>query len=149
MMMELIQQMNIDRRRSDERQQQMEIDRRRSEERYQTEQRQVAEERHPDRTDERERVQRLLTAAQQRTETPCITPFTHMTKGDDIAIFLMGFETHMRNFQVNKQHWIKHLIPVVTQQVLEAYDRVAQVQEGDYDLDKIAILKQFNVTTET
>ena len=105
----------------------------------QAELRRAAEERGRDRTAEHDRHQALIASSQQNRDAPRLTPFQQMKKGDDIEIFLTGFETHMRNFQVNKRHWTSHLTPILNQQVMEAYSRIQQDQQRDYDIVKTSL----------
>ena len=54
------------------------------------------------------------------------------------------FEKHnvVQNYSIDKRHWMKHLIPVLNQQVMQAYDRVATNIQDDYDQVKGSILRE-------
>ena len=72
-----------------------------------------------------------------------------MEAKDDIAIFLTGFERHMRNYRVHQDRWMAHLTPILNQTVMEIFGRLPADTQEVYDRVKTCLLRELNITTET
>ena len=49
-----------------------------------------------------------------------------MEKGADLATFLVGFEAHMRNYEVPIHKWHKALVLALNEEAVKAYGRAPE-----------------------
>ncbi len=104
------------------------------------------------------RFQRWVEAQQQpdrraggRDQNPQekVPKYKGMEKGADISTFFVGFEAHMRNYEVDQGRWHKLLVLSLNEEAIEAYGRAPADSQRNYGLLKKHLLKEFHVTKDT
>ncbi len=72
-----------------------------------------------------------------------------MEKGADLATFLVGFEAHMRNYEVPIHKWHKALVLALNEEAVEAYGRAPEGSQGNYGLLKKHLMGEFHINADT
>ncbi len=72
-----------------------------------------------------------------------------MEKGADRSTFLVGFEAHMRNYEVPIHKWHKALVLSLNEEAVEAYGRAQEGSQRNYGLLKKHLMGEFHINANT
>ena len=78
-----------------------------------------------------------------------VLKLTRLEEGDDIEAFLITFEQTMEAYEVDTARWSFMLAPQLTGRAQQAYAAVAADSTRMYDNLKVAILRRYNINTDT
>lgn len=70
------------------------------------------------------------------------------TEGQDPDVFLRSFERLATLHKWQKSEWPIRIVPLLSGKALEAYSRLSDMDSGNYDKIKDAILKRYELTAE-
>ena len=74
---------------------------------------------------------------------------TKFVEGDDVEAYLPTFERLMTVHQVDRMLWIVHLAPQLAGRMQQAYAALPSDTAGDYKEVKKAILRRYDISSET
>ena len=74
---------------------------------------------------------------------------TKLAEEDDVEAYLTTFERLMTVSGVRRDRWAYLLAPQLTGRAQKAFAAMGEVEAGDYDALKTAILKRYNINEET